>query len=305
MSIEVKHVTKLFGSQKALDNVSFTVNKGEIFGFLGPNGAGKTTMMKIIMGVIPPTEGSVFVNGMNILTHELEIKQQIGYLPENNPLYYDMYVREYLLFVASIYKIKNKKKRIDEIIEQTGLIVEQHKPIGSLSKGFKQRVGIAQALIHNPSLLILDEPTSGLDPNQIIEIRNLISQVGKNKTVLLSTHIMQEVEAICNRIIIINKGKIVADNNKEALQEELSDKNKQIIFVEFDKGITIDDLQSIKGIRKVKGIKKMQYLIEAYADEDIRPQIFQLAIKKQATVLTMQKKEKSLEEVFHELTQNT
>lgn len=305
MSIEVHNVTKLYGTQKALDDVSFTVNKGEIFGFLGPNGAGKTTMMKIIMGVIPPTMGSVKVNGLDILTHEIEIKRQIGYLPENNPLYYEMYVREYLLFVASIYKLKNKKQRIDEIIEQTGLTIEQHKTIGSLSKGYKQRVGIAQALIHNPSVLILDEPTSGLDPNQIIEIRNLIAQIGKNKTVLLSTHIMQEVEAICNRVIIINKGKIVADNKKEALQQELSDKNKQIIFVEFDKGITVEDLQSIKGVRKVKPIRKMQYLIEAYADEDIRPQLFQLAVKKQVTVLSMQKKEKSLEEVFHELTQNT
>ncbi len=302
MSIEVNNVTKLFGNQKALDNVSLTVKKGEIFGFLGPNGAGKTTLMKIIMGVLPPTEGQVYVNGLDFLQHEIEIKRQIGYLPENNPLYYDMYVIEYLQFVASIYKIKNKAKRINEIIEQTGLTAEQHKTIGSLSKGYKQRVGIAQALIHDPSVLILDEPTSGLDPNQIIEIRNLIAQVGKNKTVLLSTHIMQEVEAICNRVIIINKGKIVADNKKDVLQEVLSDKNKQIIFVEFDKSVAIEELQNIKGVSKVRGIKKMQYLIEAICDEDIRPHIFQFAIKKQLTVLSLQKKEKSLEEVFHELT---
>ncbi len=302
MSIEVHNVTKFYGNQKALDNVSFSVKKGEIFGFLGPNGAGKTTMMKIIMGVLPPTNGQVYVNGLDILQHEIEIKKQIGYMPENNPLYYDMYVREYLMFVASIYNLKNKTKRINEIIEQTGLTIEQHKTIGSLSKGYKQRVGIAQALIHDPSVLILDEPTSGLDPNQIIEIRNLIAQVGKNKTVLLSTHIMQEVEAICNRVIIINKGKIVADSKKEELQEELTNKNKQIIFVEFDKSVAIDQLQNIKGVSKVKGVKKMQYLLEAISDEDIRPYIFQFAVKKQLTVLSLQRKEKSLEDVFHELT---
>ena len=302
MSIEVHNVTKFYGNQKALDNVSFSVKKGEIFGFLGPNGAGKTTMMKIIMGVLPPTNGQVYVNGLDILQHEIEIKKQIGYMPEINPLYYDMYVREYLMFVASIYNLKNKTKRINEIIEQTGLTIEQHKTIGSLSKGYKQRVGIAQALIHDPSVLILDEPTSGLDPNQIIEIRNLIAQVGKNKTVLLSTHIMQEVEAICNRVIIINKGKIVADSKKEELQEELTNKNKQIIFVEFDKSVAIDELQNIKGVSKVKGVKKMQYLLEAISDEDIRPYIFQFAVKKQLTVLSLQRKEKSLEDVFHELT---
>jgi len=302
MSIEVRNVTKIFGSQKALDDVSFTVNKGEIFGFLGPNGAGKTTMMKIIMGVIPPSEGNVYVNGLDILTNEIEIKKQIGYLPENNPLYYDMYVREYLMFVASVYKLKNKKQRIDEIIEQTGLVAEQHKLIKSLSKGYKQRVGIAQTLIHNPSVLIMDEPTSGLDPNQIIEIRNLISEIGKNKTVLLSTHIMQEVEAICDRVIIINKGKIVADSKKELLQKEFSDKGKQVIYVEFDKAVDINDLYAIKGVKKVKGIEKMKYVLESISDEDIRPAIFQLAVKKQITILSIQKKEKSLEEVFHELT---
>ncbi len=305
MSIVVQEVTKLFGSQKALDNVSFTVKKGEIFGFLGPNGAGKTTMMKIIMGVIPPTEGNVLVNEKDILTNEIEIKKQIGYLAENNPLYYDMYVREYLSFVASMYHIKNKKQRIDEIIEQTGLTDEQHKLIGSLSKGYKQRVGIAQALIHNPSVLILDEPTSGLDPNQIIEIRNLIAQVGKDKTVLLSTHLMQEVEAICDRVIIINKGKIVADKKKDLLQKEFTNKEKQIIFVEFDKGIAIEELQEIRGIAKVKSVKKMQYLLEAVSDEDIRPKIFQFAVKKGLMVLSLQKKEKSLEEVFHELTKES
>lgn len=302
MSIIVEGVTKLFGEQKALDNVSFSVEKGSIFGFLGPNGAGKTTMMKIIMGIIPPNTGKIIINNLDINEHSLEIRRQIGYLPENNPLYYDMYVREYLNFVASIFKLKNRKSRIDEIIEQTGLVEEQHKLIGALSKGYKQRVGLAQALIHNPSILILDEPTSGLDPNQIIEIRNLIAQLGKQKTVLLSTHIMQEVEAICKRIIIINKGKIVANSDKEKLQESLAELDKQVIFVEFDKTIKHEDLMSIKGITKIKHVKKMQYLIEANATEDIRPLIFNFAVKKGLTVLSLQKKEKSLEEVFHELT---
>lgn len=302
MSIEVINVSKLYGEQKALDNVSFKVEKGEIFGFLGPNGAGKTTMMKIIMGIIPPNQGQVLVNKLDILNDSIEVRKQIGYLPENNPLYMDMYVKEYLTFVASIYKIKNKTKQVSEIIEQTGLGIEQHKLIGSLSKGYKQRVGIAQALIHNPSVLILDEPTSGLDPNQIIEIRNLIAQVGKQKTVLLSTHIMQEVEAICKRIIIINKGKLVADNNKESLQESMIDKEKQIIFVEFDNAVAADDLMAIKGVRKVKSVKKMQFIIEADSEHDIRPLIFQFAVKKNITVLSLQRKEKSLEELFHELT---
>lgn len=302
MSIEVKNVSKYYGEQKALDNVSFKVEKGEIFGFLGPNGAGKTTMMKIIMGIIAPNEGQIFVNKMDILNESIKVRSHIGYLPENNPLYMDMYVVEYLNFVASIYKIKNKAKRVSKIIEQTGLGPEQHKLIGSLSKGYKQRIGIAQALIHNPSVLILDEPTSGLDPNQIIEIRNLIAQVGKQKTVLLSTHIMQEVEAICNRIIIINKGKLVADNNKESLQKSMIDKNKQIIFVEFDKTVALDELTAIKGIRKVKPVKKMQFIIEADSEPDIRPLIFQFAVKKNITVLSLQRKEKSLEELFHELT---
>ncbi|HOU99114.1 MAG TPA: gliding motility-associated ABC transporter ATP-binding subunit GldA [Bacteroidales bacterium] len=300
MSIEVINVSKYYGEQKALDNVSFKVEKGEIFGFLGPNGAGKTTMMKIIMGIIPPNEGQVLVNGMDILNESIEVRKQIGYLPENNPLYMDMYVKEYLTFVASIYKINNKSSRVAEIIEQTGLGVEQHKLIGSLSKGYKQRVGIAQALIHNPSVLILDEPTSGLDPNQIIEIRNLIAQVGKQKTVLLSTHIMQEVEAICKRIIIINKGKLVADNNKESLQESMMDKEKFVIFVEFDKTVALDDLSAIKGVKKVKSLKKMQFIIDA--ESDVRPLIFQFAVKKNITVLSLQRKEKSLEELFHELT---
>jgi len=218
MSVTVSNVTRLYGQQKALDNVSFEIKKGEITAFIGPNGAGKSTMMKIITGFIPATEGSVSVYGLLSTPGNIEIRRLIGYLPENNPLYPEMYVREYLGYVADIYKIgKEKKKAVDTVIEKTGLGAEQRKKISSLSKGYRQRVGLAQALIHDPEVLILDEATTGLDPNQIVEIRNLISGVGKEKTVMLSTHIMQEVEAICNRVIVINKGKIVADGNRESI----------------------------------------------------------------------------------------
>jgi len=218
MSVTVSNVTRLYGPQKALDNVSFEIKKGEITAFIGPNGAGKSTMMKIITGFIPATEGSVSVYGLLSTPGNIEIRRLIGYLPENNPLYPEMYVREYLGYVADIYKIgKEKKKAVDTVIEKTGLGAEQRKKISSLSKGYRQRVGLAQALIHDPEVLILDEATTGLDPNQIVEIRNLISGVGKEKTVMLSTHIMQEVEAICNRVIVINKGKIVADGNRESI----------------------------------------------------------------------------------------
>ena len=220
MSIKIENITKLYGSQKALDNVSFEIKSGEIIGFLGPNGAGKSTLMKIITGFIAPTSGNIFVNDKNILENAIEIKNNIGYLPENNPLYLDMYIIEYLNFVAGFYKIDNKKERIKEVIGLTGLEPEIHKKIGALSKGFRQRVGLAQAIIHNPDFLILDEPTSGLDPNQIIEIRNLIVNLGKEKTVMLSTHIMQEVEAICDRIVIINKGSIVADDTVINIQKK-------------------------------------------------------------------------------------
>ena len=218
MSILVKDLTKIYGEQKAVDNISFEIKTGEIVGFVGPNGAGKSTTMKILTGFIPPSSGEAKINALDLIENSLEIRKHIGYLPEHNPLYHEMYVKEYLEFVAGIYNLgKNTQSRIEEIIEQTGLTIEQKKKIGALSKGYRQRVGLAQALIHDPSILILDEPTSGLDPNQIIEIRNLISEVGKEKTVMLSTHIMQEVEAICDRIIIINKGKIVADDSIESI----------------------------------------------------------------------------------------
>src|SRR3954465_2622021 len=254
MSIKVSHITKLFEEQKALDDVSFEVNTGQVVGFLGPNGAGKSTMMKIITCFIPQTSGNVTVCGFDVTEQAMEVKRKVGYLPENNPLYLDMYVKEYLGFIAGIHQLNGvKEKRIDEMIETTGLQSEYKKKIGALSKGYRQRVGLAQALIHNPEVLILDEPTSGLDPNQLVEIRELIRTIGKEKTVMLSTHIMQEVEAICDRTIIINKGKIVADESTEILQQKSGVEN--IIIVEFDKPVDKGMLQKIEGIKKTELLK--------------------------------------------------
>lgn len=302
MSIIAKEVTKIYGKQRALNNVTFEIQTGEIVGFIGPNGAGKSTMMKIITGFLPQTFGDVSVNNYDVVEHSMQVRQQIGYLPENNPLYLDMYVKEYLEYVAGLYNLKNKTQpRIREMIERTGLVDEQNKKIGALSKGFKQRVGLAQAMIHNPSVLILDEPTSGLDPNQIVEIRNLISEVGKEKTVMLSTHIMQEVEAICQRIIIINKGNIVADNNTQNIHTQTTNA-LQTIIIEFNNTVESDQLEAIKGVVKVVKIKTKNWLVQSNIDEDIRANIFDFAVKNELVVLSMQKKEKSLEEVFQELT---
>lgn len=302
MSIQVKNLSKIYGKQKAVNNISFEIKTGEIVGFVGPNGAGKSTTMKILTGFIPQTSGEAKINDLDLIENSLEIRKHIGYLPENNPLYLEMYVKEYLEFVAGIYKLgKNTKSRIKEIIEQTGLTVEQNKKIGALSKGYRQRVGLAQALIHNPSILILDEPTSGLDPNQIIEIRNLISEVGKEKTVLLSTHIMQEVEAICDRIIIINKGEIVADDSIESIYKHTKDQFITVV-VEFDKEPDQKQLKEIEFVDKVAKIDGKNWLIQSTSTEDIRQHIFQFAVKTNIAVLSMQKKEKSLEEVFQELT---
>ncbi|HAN19010.1 MAG: gliding motility-associated ABC transporter ATP-binding subunit GldA [Bacteroidetes bacterium GWC2_33_15] len=301
MSIKVNDLTKIYGQQRAVDGISFEIQTGEIVGFVGPNGAGKSTTMKILTGFIPPSSGEAWINGLELIENSLEIRKHIGYLPENNPLYHEMYVKEYLEFVAGIYKLgKNTKSRIAEIIEQTGLAVEQKKKIGALSKGYRQRVGLAQALIHNPAILILDEPTSGLDPNQIIEIRNLISEVGKEKTVLLSTHIMQEVEAICDRILIINKGKIVADDSIEAIYSHSKDQQITVI-VEFDKITEQKNIEKILLVDKVARIDDKNWLIQSSSDE-IRQHIFNFAVKSGLSVLSMQKKEKSLEEVFQELT---
>ena len=302
MSIQVKELTKIYGQQKAIDQISFEIKTGEIVGFVGPNGAGKSTTMKILTGFIPPSSGEAKINNLDLIEKSLEIRKNIGYLPENNPLYLDMYVKEYLEFVAGIYKLGNKtQSRIKEIIEQTGLGIEQNKKIGALSKGYRQRVGLAQALIHDPAILILDEPTSGLDPNQIIEIRNLISEVGKEKTVMLSTHIMQEVEAICNRIIIINKGKIVADDSIDLIYSHTQDQFITIV-VEFDKDVEQKNIEEIELVDKVAKIDDKNWLIQSSSTEDIRQNIFNFAVKSGFAVLSMQKKEKSLEEVFQELT---
>jgi ABC-2 type transport system ATP-binding protein len=302
MSIQVKEVSKLYGDQKALDTISFEIKSGEIVGFLGPNGAGKSTMMKIITTFIPPSSGEVYVNGLSVTEEDDKVRKIIGYLPENNPLYADMYVKEYLNFVAGLYSLgKNKEARVKEMLHQVGLEPEQHKKIGALSKGYKQRVGLAQALIHDPKVLILDEPTSGLDPNQIVEIRNLISTIGKEKTVMLSTHIMQEVEAICHRIIIIKNGKIVADNTPEQITRNSS--NKQItLHIEFDREPNQHLLSQLKGVIKLKQLKPGIYLIQATESPDIRPLIFDFAVEHQLKVLSQQLIQKSLEEAFQELT---
>jgi len=302
MSIQVKDLTKIYGQQKAIDQISFEIKTGEIVGFVGPNGAGKSTTMKILTGFIPPSSGQAKINDLDLIENSLEIRKHIGYLPENNPLYLDMYVKEYLEFVAGIYKLgKKTKSRIDEIVEQTGLSIERKKKIGALSKGYRQRVGLAQALIHDPAILILDEPTSGLDPNQIVEIRNLISKVGKEKTIMLSTHIMQEVEAICDRIIIINNGKIVADDSIDSIYSYTQDKLSTVI-VEFDKEPDQKLLEEIELVDKVAKIDDKNWLIQSSSREDIRQNIFNFAVKSNLAVLSMQKKEKSLEEVFQELT---
>lgn len=302
MSIQVNNITKLYGKQKALNEVSFEVAKGEIIGFLGPNGAGKSTMMKIITCFIPPSTGSVSVCGYDVNEQSIEVRRCIGYLPENNPLYLDMYVKEYLEFIAGIHSLgKMTKPRIHEMIEITGLQLEQHKKIGALSKGYRQRVGLAQALIHDPKVLILDEPTTGLDPNQLAEIRELIRKVGKEKTVMLSTHIMQEVKAVCDRVIIINKGNIVANDTTETLQNTRT--KQQVVKVEFDKQVSKQKLTSIAGIDTVEEITPTQWKLISFNEADIRPTIFQFAVANQLAVLTLQKEEQSLEDVFKQLTQ--
>jgi ABC-2 type transport system ATP-binding protein len=302
MSIIVQGVSKFYGEQKALNNITFEVKTGEIVGFIGPNGAGKSTMMKIITGFMPASSGKVNVNGLAVEEDNTEVKKQIGYLPENNPLYPEMYVREYLGFVASIYKTGlSVKKQIDNIIDLTGLAPEQNKKIGALSKGYRQRVGLAQALIHNPAVLILDEATTGLDPNQIVEIRNLIKEAGKEKTVMISTHIMQEVEAICNRVIIIDKGVIVADEEKSKIYSKIK-RPKQVIEVEFDKETTDSSLADIANVSSIKNIRNNIWMIEAEGDDDIRPDIFNFAVKNNLTVLSLNKQESNLEEVFRHLT---
>ncbi len=300
MSIAVKHLSKYYGEQAAVDNISFEAKQGEILGFLGPNGAGKSTTMKVITTFIPPTEGIVEVAGLNISEHPLTIQQKIGYLPENNPLYLDMYVIEYLNFIGRIYKLKDLTSRIDDVIQMVGLEKEQHKQIGALSKGFRQRVGLAQAIIHDPEVLILDEPTSGLDPNQLEEIRDLIKEIGKEKTVMLSTHIMQEVEAICDRVIIIKNGKIVANERAADLQTQ---GDVQVIYVEFEGAVSHQALNDIKAVNKVKQVEKNAFLLETGTDIDARKVIAEYAQRTDLLILTLRKEEQRLETVFKTLTQ--
>jgi ABC-2 type transport system ATP-binding protein len=301
MSIITKEITKIYGKQKALDAVSLEINAGEVVGLLGPNGAGKSTMMKIISCFLPPSSGEATVDGYDIFEQELEIKKRVGYLPENNPLYLDMYVREYLYFLAGIHKLgRNKKVRINEIIDTTGLGLEQNKKIGALSKGYRQRVGLAQALLHDPSVLILDEPTSGLDPNQLLDIRSLIKEIGKEKTVLLSTHIMQEVEAICDRAIIIHHGKIVADDSTANLSKRTA--GKDIIRIEFSDKVEINKLQKIAGVISASLLDDNIWEIEASQEKDIREDIFNFAVSNKISVLSLNREQQSLEEVFQLLT---
>ena len=300
MSIIVQNVTKQYDNQLALNDVSLTIGKGEIVGLLGPNGAGKSTLMKIITCFIPPTKGTVSVEGFDILEQSMEVRRRVGYLPEHNPLYLDMYVKEYLGFVAGIHHITGQEasKRIDEMIEMTGLGVEMHKKIGALSKGYRQRVGLAQAMIHNPSVLILDEPTSGLDPNQLIDIRNLIKNLGKEKTVLLSTHIMQEVEALCDKVIIINKGVVVANDNIENLTKD----SENVLVVEFDNKVTMEMLKNIIGLKQAKSIDDTHWILESKADLDIRQDLMRWAINNNVIIKSMQREETSIEECFQRLT---
>ena len=300
MSVKVNNLTKTYGTQQAIDNISFEAKKGEVLGFLGPNGAGKTTTMKIITCFIPQTEGSVEVCGFDVAEKSIEVRRNIGYLPEHNPLYKDMYVKEYLDFAASMHKISNKKRRIDEMIEMTGLGRECHKQIGELSKGYRQRVGLAQAMIHDPQVLILDEPTSGLDPNQLIEIRKLIRTLGQEKTLIFSTHIMQEVQAICDRVVIINRGEIVANDKIDKLQDLIVGENT--ISVEFSSSVTVAQLQKIKGVKNASTTSTNRYQLKYNTDIDIREDIFRFAVANNLILLELHKETSSVEDVFQQLT---
>jgi ABC-2 type transport system ATP-binding protein len=296
MSIEVQNISKNYGAQKALDNVSFSVKNGEIVGFLGPNGAGKSTLMKILTTYIASDEGTASVNGNDVVTSQKAVQKSVGYLPEHNPLYLDLYVKEYLAFNADVYKVA--KSRIQEVIELTGLTPESHKKIGQLSKGYRQRVGLATALLHDPDVLILDEPTTGLDPNQLVEIRQLIKNVGRDKTVFLSTHIMQEVEAICDRVIIIDKGVIVTDKK---LNQIMTDK-EQVLEVEFDFKIEEQLIAKLPNLTAYKNIHDMIWELTFVADKDMRPAVFDFAQDNGLKTLQLNQKNKNLEAVFREMT---
>ena len=298
MSIQIKEVSKIYGNQKAVNRISFSAKKGEIIGFLGPNGAGKSTTMKMLTGFIKPSSGSVFVNDIEVSKNTIETQKSIGYLPEHNPLYKDFFVKEYLQFCANIHQIKDAKNVINTIIEKVGLTAEAHKKINQLSKGYQQRVGLASAILHNPSILILDEPTTGLDPNQLVEIRALIKELGKDKTVLFSTHIMQEVEAVCDRVIIIKEGNIVIDK----LLKDLQNNNQQVIEVTFQDELNSSVFQNIAQLTEVKKISKNNWLFAFESKEDSRPFLFDFAKENNLTILELKTKNQSLENLFQKIT---
>lgn len=300
MSVKVSHLSKIYGTQRAVDSISFEAHRGEVLGFLGPNGAGKTTTMKIITGYLPQNEGVVEVCGFDVSTRPMEARARVGYLPEHNPLYREMYVREYLAFTAGLHQVKNPVKQVDEMVERTGLSSHRHKQIGELSKGYRQRVGLAQAMLHNPDVLILDEPTSGLDPNQIVEIRQLIKDLGKEKTVILSTHILGEVEAICDRAIIINRGKLVADAPIDQLKQQFA--GQTAVMAEFAEAADKNLLMKIKNVQSVKSLGKNRWQLFSASAHDIRSDVFAFAVANRLTLLELHREEHSVEDVFQQLT---
>jgi ABC-2 type transport system ATP-binding protein len=300
MSVKVENLTKIYGAQKAVDDVTFQAGRGEVLGFLGPNGAGKTTTMKIITGFIPPTSGRAEVCSFDVEEDPLSVQSRIGYLPEHNPLYLDMYVKEYLRFVAGLHKVRDARRRVAEMIGQTGLQQEQHKRIGALSKGYRQRVGLAQAMLHDPEVLLLDEPTAGLDPNQLVEIRGLIRKLGEEKTVIFSTHIMQEVQAICDRVLIINRGRIVADDPIETLQTRIA--GESVVTVEFKETVQQQLLEKIRHVKRVESSGRRRWRLVTDRRRDIRPEVFRFAVERQLTLLEMHKESFTMEDVFQRLT---
>ncbi len=302
MSIEVKKLTRLYGEQKAIDEISFSVQRGEIVGFLGPNGAGKSTTMKILTGCLKPSAGQAFLNEIDVNEEPLRTKKMTGYLPESNPLYSDMYIREYLYFIADIHRLPEKKKKISEVIERVGLLPEATKKIVQLSKGYKQRVGLAAALIHEPDILILDEPTTGLDPNQIVEIREVIRNYGKNRTVLFSSHILQEVEAICDRVIIINQGKIIADNNLGELRKEQKGKFIKVALKEM---VTADGFRSLDQLKGIRKTGDLEWELEALDPELLKKQLLALSLQNNWNIVSLQSENRSLEDIFRGLTKTT
>ncbi len=304
--LKVEHLSKIYGNQVAVNQLNFEIQKGEIVGFLGPNGAGKSSTMKMITCFLPPSSGNVIVDGQySILDHPLEVKKRIGYLPEHNPLYTDMYIKEFLLFVANIYQIpkKEQEKRVHEMIEITGLAPEKHKKIGQLSKGYRQRVGLAQALIHDPEILILDEPTTGLDPNQIVEIRNLIMELGKSKTIVFSSHILSEVEAIADRIMIIHKGNLLVDDTKDNLQNQAKSENIYRLEVEKE-GLNLENIKLLEGFISLNKVSETEFFLKSDKNLDLRKALFELCNQQENPILSLNKESMSLEAIFKKMTNN-